>query len=337
MKLWECDLEFDSVVSYPITEREPAPDWVQANRNGYLTPAIYSLYEITSFLTLAQIAGFETKDQRLVSGYFARLFRSLKDCLVESHELVETVAEATKLLYDPIKKARGESWDRTAHFKTRTALRLLVVDLYGSLDILSELLSITLPARIPNVQTGKASFSAVVSWLKREPVHTALGVVEPSVHFAELLREKLRTLVIIESAPNREWFELLRLYRHKLVHLGPRSFQTLGFKSLADETFAHFLPNSWPFVPEEDMTLATESDEGTQDFDPLKRLVNQDTVEYVRGSLSAVKAVLDAGFNVMVDIRRTVGRPPTGESAFQIRKNTEAFEFSHYPVPDEES
>ena len=44
MKLTDCELDVDKVVSAPLFLDRPADEWLQARRDGTIPPALYELY-----------------------------------------------------------------------------------------------------------------------------------------------------------------------------------------------------------------------------------------------------------------------------------------------------
>jgi hypothetical protein len=204
MRLADCNLDFDEVWSSPLEKDEAEADWIEPQTRGELPANFFSFYRTTNYLSLSRIAGFATQDQRLVSGYFARVMRGLKECLVESAELVLEVSEQGRNAYTPEKSVTGQEWDRRASYKQRSAFRLLMIDLCGALDSLAEITELLLPGSVPNLSAGWSSFSSMYTWLTK-PIPAPQGIVVPSTHFAEQLHQRLAPLVVPLAGPERQW------------------------------------------------------------------------------------------------------------------------------------
>lgn len=291
MELERC-LDIGGAVSAPPFRTEPEPEWVKAREQGTIPSELYDLYRLTSFLSASRIAGFDTEYERLISTYFARVMRSTLDCLDEASALVAEADDHLKQTYTPLKKLRGEKWDKTAGRKFRATFRLFLIDLIGSLDAAAELVALLLPHAVTGLQPGKASFTILRTWAGRALVSPP-GIVSPAQHYSERLHDSLAKVVRSDRAES-DWFELLRMYRNKVTHLGHQSWLHLGLQSDDNEIY-YFLPRTWPFVPERHMRVAANSEAETGDIK-----------QHLRGSLVHID-IITFSADVLAKVRQTVG------------------------------
>ena len=213
---------------------------MSARDAGTIPTELFDLYRATSYLSASALSGFDTEYQRVISTYFGRVMRSLLDCLDEAAKAVVDMREETGQLYTPIKRVRGERWDERAGRRYRAAFRLFLIDLVGALDALTELIALVLPSGVPGLRLARGSFGSLRTWLK-EPYPQATGLVTPVQHHVERLHAVLSPH--IGDNPKDDWFELLRIYRNKVTHLGHQSWLQLGLQA-SDEEIYYFLPRT---------------------------------------------------------------------------------------------
>jgi hypothetical protein len=301
VELERC-LDIGGAVSAPPFRTEPESEWAKARDEGTIPFELYDLYRLTSFLSVSRIAGFDTEYERLISTYFARVMRSILDCLDEAAALVVEADDHLKQTHTPLKKLRGEKWDKSAGRKFRATFRLFLIDLTGSLDAAAELVGLILPGAVTGLQPGKASFSILRSWAGRALVSPP-GIVYPAQHYSERLHDSL-VKVVRSDRPESDWFELLRMYRNKVTHLGHQSWLHLGLQSDDDEIY-YFLPRTWPFVPERHLRVGTNNAAETGDIKQHLRasLVHVDIATFsadvlakVRQTVGTISAVLAAAY-----------------------------------------
>src|SRR5438552_1729977 len=107
MKLLDCRLDVDLVVTAPLEWDEPEASWVAAREGSAIPESLFALYRSSRYLSLSAIAGVSNKDELLVSAYFVRIMRGLKELLVESRDLAAQLPAELKAVYTPAKRARG--------------------------------------------------------------------------------------------------------------------------------------------------------------------------------------------------------------------------------------
>jgi hypothetical protein len=327
MNLDRC-LDVGGVVSAPPHRDEPEHEWVAARDAGTIPPEVYGLYRATHYLSAGSVAGFDTEEQRLISTYFSRVMRSLLDCLDESANLVDDARDQISRLYTPLKRIRGEAWDKKAGREYRATFRLFLIDLVGALDALAELVALGLPGGVPGLRLGKCTFGTLLSWA-RKPLPRNVGIVTPVQHHAERLHEVLKQLVPAER-PEEDWFELLRIYRNKVTHLGHQAWLQLGLQSKDDDEFYYFLPRTWPFIPERHMRIG---DAPQQDNTQLKdylfdSLMHVDVLTYSADAVRTVRGVVGAVVKILLEMYLQTNRIDARQLAPQLDGSSETCSFT---------
>jgi hypothetical protein len=258
--------------------------------------------------------------------------RGLKECIVESAELVSDVAEQGRNTYTPEKSATGQEWDRRASYKQRSAFRLLMIDLFGTLDSVAEITALLLPGSVPNLSPGWSSFSSMYAWLAK-PLPPPQGIVMPTTHFAEQLHQRLAPAVVPSVGPERQWFELLRLLRNKAAHLGHQAWQNVGLQTKSGE-IGLFIPKAWPFVPEEHATYSTADPASAQpvSFKSYleESLIHADITEFSSSALAKVKSVVDIAFEVFLAAFAVGSLAAVSETARRVRESSPHFAFEYF-------
>jgi len=321
MNLSDC-LNADVFVSSPQERTEPEQMWTDARDSRVIPESLYHLYRETNYLSPSGIAGWETESGKVVSGYFSRVVRSLAECVIESSNLNNDMLMLLSETYTPLKRARGESWDRDAPRKFRSAFRLWLIDVTGALDSLAEITGILLPGAVKDLGVGHGASGPLLKWASSES-QTAQGVIDPITHYAETLRVGLHAHVTLE--PRHDWLRLVRIYRNKLTHFGHQAFVNFGLQGPDSEVY-YFLPREWPFNPEKYMTLATPL--STEDAAMSVRrhltesLVSVDTATFLQESSRRLGALLETALGHLLATYRHIHILRVGEIASQIQKTT---------------
>src|SRR5438105_2834928 len=159
MKLSDCHMQLSTVVTPPFEHDAPDDDWIEAKRIGYIPEQLWDLYRATRYLSASSLAGLETEGARVVTVYFARLIRSIKECLTDAAELRAAMRELNGRQYDP-RKPYPHEFDRDAARRHRSAFRSLLVNLVGALDVFADVIAIMLPREVPNLRAGGAAFAS---------------------------------------------------------------------------------------------------------------------------------------------------------------------------------
>jgi hypothetical protein len=332
--LQDCILDIDDVVTAPLRVSSPDQSWADARNSGAIPPPLFALYCRADYLSFGSAPGFLADPQNILFSYFAMLLRSLKDLLGEAQELVVEFAKEQGQTYDPVKKARGESWDPTATRRARRAFKYLMVSLSGTLDSLADLVALFFTGRIPRLRLGRAQFSQLEAWLRRPLVSSGL-IVTPHEHHLRVLHDALRPLVLAD-APERDRLPLMRLFRNKAAHMGDHMFQYTG---LHDEhgRFYTFLPRQWPYISEKYLAPADPN----RPADPAEHrtlfertLTHEDIISYTRGLRSKVGAVVSSTVDVIATVYEQFRNFPVNEAALaELEGSSEAYDFQYFDDP----
>lgn len=328
MRLEDCDLNIDFVVSAPIMRTEPEPEWVAARKSGVIPEPAFALYSRASFLSFGAAPPFLGDHKKFLFSYFSMVLRSVKEALVDGDYELQEFVKAHAQVYDPGKKARAEPWDPKADDRARKHFRLLLLSLQAGLDAVADLTALFLTGLIPDLRVGRAQFSRVEAWLDRPLASTGL-IVTPQLDLLEQLHQKLQALVSAGSL-EQDWLPLMRMFRNKSAHLGDAVFRQVGLHD-SKGMFYTFLPRQWPYIWEEHLQPAGSKDAGKRsDIPTLLRdsLVHQDVVTYARGLRTKVTAVISAVLEVVDSAYLKFKDFPQNQAALaELQGNSQAFAF----------
>jgi hypothetical protein len=322
MKVTDC-LDVDLAISAPFEHDEPDDQWKLAIAGGVLPPSLIELYEGTKYLSASGLAGFTTEPQRIVSVYLSRVVRSVVECFTEAAGLVPLLREHLADGYTPLKKHVGLPWDKTALGKARSAFRLALINVFGILDSLAELVAIFLPDEVKTLKVGKGMFTPLHDWAAADLQEPGL-VVSPARPYVEDLHARLRDL-FVSNATGRAWFKLIRMYRNKVTHLGHQTWQVVGLQGPDGEIY-YFVPRSWPFIMERH--LGTTGEEGAMANYLKSSLVHVEMPELLEKSISQTRLVADEVIGVLFDAYRVLGVRQVEHIASQLESTSESSEFT---------
>lgn len=331
MKLENCELEVDRVVTAPMVRTEPEPEWVAARDAGLLPAAGFALYRRSSFLSFGSAPPFLADEKHLLFSYFAMVLRSVRDALVDADVELRAFSESQARVYDFGKRIRGEEWDPAAPERARRHFRLLLLSLQASLDATADLIALFLTGLIPGLRLGHAQFSRLESWLAR-PLPPGGLIVTPQRDFLERLYTGLSPLMN-PAEPERDWLPLMRMLRNKAAHLGDAVFRYMALHD-RDGRFYTFIPRQWPFIPEEHMHPAGVAPGATPEPFPelLRRtLMHEDIVSYASGLrrkvmevVSTVLEILDSAYVHFRDF------PLNTAALAELQGSAESYAFEHF-------
>jgi hypothetical protein len=175
----------------PVKITAPESVWLQARDSGLIPESLFSVYETARYLSFGAAPKFFADPDNVLFSYFAMLVRGLKREMAEGAEVLGELKQAHSLLYDPVKKAKGLSWDPAADRRSKRAFREVIVAAYDSLDIVADLVALMFTGHIPGLRVGRAQFGLIEDWL-RKPA-TTVGVVlspqEDCLTFPRLLHQ----------------------------------------------------------------------------------------------------------------------------------------------------
>jgi hypothetical protein len=212
MKLTNCILDIDRVVMRPPVRSSPHPDWQRAYDNKIIPENVYRFYCCADYFSLNKTPKFLDDKDRFLFSFLHNILEGIRHTFTEANDLVDIIKDTQGKGYSPIKRIQKETWN-------------LIVIMNGVLDQLAEVVSIFFHGDIPKLTVGCASF-AVLRDFARHPFSPLTGIVTPKEHrFEELHAVLVET--IETSGSETQWFELLKLYRNKLAHLGTSMFPIL--------------------------------------------------------------------------------------------------------------
>lgn len=332
MRLDQCDLDgVDVIVSAPFQRTAPEDDWQEAVQDGAIPSELYDLYTRANFLSFGTAPRFLSDSENLLFSYFGLLIRSIEESLVDAHEQAASFAAAHELVYDPIKAAYGERWERGADKRERRYFRDLLISLQTGLDALADLIAILFPGCIRGLEVGRAQFSKVERWLiKPFPAKSGL-VVSPSEFYLKELYDAIKP-IIHAPHPEADWLPMMRLLRNKVAHLGQPLFRQFGLPRLGDGKIFVFIPRRWPYLWEKHIQPAGQKPSNT----PLPQLIregliHQDIVTYSRGLLSKVQALIGATLAVINPAYEQLkGFPENQAALLQLKSNSELYKFESF-------
>lgn len=325
MRLQDCDLDVTAIVTRPLVKTEPEEEWVEARNVGAIPPALYRYYSGAKSFSFRSSPRFLADSEKILFPYVGTLARGILESLCQAEELVKDILDAHEKTYTPLKKAKGKSWDRKAGERALRSFKYLVVELNGALDQFAEIVAIYFYGEILNLCPGRTSFEDLRKFAMC-PLNQTSSIVSPRFPLVEKLYSFL-ALEIVGEGQEKEWYELMLLYRNKLAHLGNAMFVRMSFPKKGGDMFS-FLPNRWPLIFEAGVTTPGERSEGTVGEFALENLVHQDMVEYSRGLVDRVRHVLNGGFDVLCEAHSAFADYEVNRDILSsIKKHTRAYEF----------
>ncbi len=329
MKLDKCNLDITGInVARHLIKTEPEQEWVDAHKAGTIPSALYRFYADADFFSLRHSPKFLSDRETMLFPYVGTLARGIFESLRETEDFIQDLCIAHKNAYTPLKNAKGTKCDARASEKALRSFKHLVVTSIGVLDQFAEIVSIFFYEEIPNLQPGRASFEDLRKFSNAR-LSSTKGIVSPRRPLIEKLHSFLNK-EIERSGVEKEWLELLLLYRNKLAHLGNAMFWRMGFATEEGEFF-DFLPNRWPLIFEAEVTTENERSEGTVREFAEESLVHQDIIEYSHGLLVKIKQVLDGGFEILCEAYGTFKNFDVDAGILKsIKKHSRSYEFRYF-------
>ncbi len=337
MRLDHCKLDVDLVVSAPLQRTEAEPSWIHARDSMAIPSSLFQLYARAGYLSFGSAPAFLRDEGNILFSYFGMVLNSMLVSLVEASEEESAFIEAQARVYDPGKKARGESWDPSAAPRARRHFRYLVLSLQAALDALADLTAIFLTGLVRGVRLGRAQFSRIELWLQ-QPLPKLNLIITPQQHYLEKLYSTLRRLALPDG-PEKDWLPLMRMFRNKGAHLGDAVFRYVG---LHDDTgrFYTFVPRQWPHIWEKELkpsgSATSTAAQPMADY-IRETLVHQDLVSFARGLRQKVLEVLEAGVAVLCEAYGDFAAFPRNDSALaELNGSSETHRFEYFHSTDRE-
>lgn len=331
MKLKDCVLDVDVVVSAPLVVKRPNKEWVEAREKGIIPQALFQFYGQANYFSLGAAPPFLNDEENILFPYLANLFRGIKNCLVESDKLVKEIAAYSESRYTPVKKLRGKDWDPEAKTKLLQSFKYLVVNLVNSLDLFAELVGLFLNGKIKGLNPGRCSFTKILNFMNK-PLPPPATIVSPAQHQVEKLYMALHPLIVCNGS-EQDWLELLYLYRNKLSHLGQYMFPQIGLHDEAGE-FYTFIPRQWPFIHEQYMKPADPNAPKSHVANRKllkEKFIHIDLIEYSEGILRKIICVLQEGLSVLCDTYQQLRDLPLNRAALDsLNENSKYYNFTEF-------
>jgi hypothetical protein len=301
MKLNDQMLNVAGVVSAPLVVTRPEPDWIAARDSGVLPRNVFSLYEAAHFFSLNGAPRFLDDDDKWLFSFLTALVRGTVECLQEAHELVGEIRKNHSLKYTPVKRFKGEKYDRDASGRQMRDFKYLIINLASALDQFAEIVGLLFTKEIDHLTCGRASFMDVKKFVV-SPWKGTPGIVPPRKYYLEKLHTTLSSEVL-SADPESEWIDLFYLYRNKLAHLGTFMFDKIELHDKEGEYFT-FLPRKWPQHHRSsiDMRTSSKPKDPNAFYKYVKNgFIHVDITEYSERLVARVTRLLDSGFGVLTE------------------------------------
>jgi hypothetical protein len=108
MRLQDCLLDVDVVVTAPFQGTEAEPEWILARDSGSIPIELFDLYCRANYLSFGGATKFLTDSDNVLFSYFSMLLRSVMEGLTDSVAQLRGFIEDQALTYDAGKgNARG--------------------------------------------------------------------------------------------------------------------------------------------------------------------------------------------------------------------------------------
>ncbi|MEW6360328.1 MAG: hypothetical protein AB1696_28600 [Planctomycetota bacterium] len=298
MKLDQLNLDVTHGVCRSPVRTEPEWEWVAARDAMVIPEQLYRFYCRANYFSFDRAPQFLNDPERFLFSFLAGVIVGMRESFEEAHELLAQIGNEQGKGFSPIKKLRGEDFDRKADIRQRRAFRYLIVSLSSILDQFAETVSLLFHGDIKTLTVGRAMFSSLRQ-LAQSPYSPSGPVVSPK----EARFEELHAVLVQEldaTGNESDWFELFSLYRNKLAHLGSPMFQHMLFSDGKGEFYA-FAPNRWPLFHQTMLSRAGEheKDSGSLEEYVRENYIHQDLVEYSRSLLARVTRLINRGFEVL--------------------------------------
>jgi len=331
MRLQKCNLDADVILAAPVLRNKPPFYWKNARDKEFIPVSLYLLYHNADYCSPEKAPKYLSDPERKLFSYFGIVLNALLSCFVESKELLDEIEHYEELDYTPIKRAKGKKWDENASKLQGRAFKLFILELLSVLDLLSELVALLLPGIVGGLKLGSSMYSYLDIWLS-SPLKTTSSIIEPKEHYAEKLHDALNNEKIKDSSET-DWYDLLRLYRNKLAHLGVPSIRKLVFHD-SEGNFYKFIPKSWPFLWEKDLKFSGESivDEDKLGPDYFEKiLIHEDIVSFCKNCRLKIFSYINAGLTVLNEAYKNLKDMPLNSLALKhLEGNERNFNFKHF-------
>jgi hypothetical protein len=302
MRLTDGMLNVVGVVSAPLSINSPEQEWLEGRDSGRLPRNVFSFYEAAHLFSIDGAPRFLDDEDKWLFSFLTSLVRGTRECLDEAHDLAGEIQRSHNLKYTPVKRVKGQQYDREASGRQTRDFKYLIVNLASALDQFAEIAALMFTKEIRRLTCGRASF-VDVKYFVEAPWLAAPGVVSPKRHYVEKLHTAL-SAEVVGHGPESEWLDLFYLYRNKLAHLGHFMFDKIELQDGNNEEFFTFLPKNRP-QPHRARIKARSSSK-PRDPTALKKytengFIHVDIIEYSERLIGKVNHLLDTGFGVLTE------------------------------------
>src|SRR5258708_12857658 len=122
MRIENCILTGDFIVTAPLTRTEAEEEWVGALNSGAIPSPLFNLYSRAAFLSFGGAPSFLQDGEHILFSYFSMLLRSVMESLVDADQQLKSFVEVQKLAHTPAKNMRPQSSHQPAHPRARPHL-----------------------------------------------------------------------------------------------------------------------------------------------------------------------------------------------------------------------
>lgn len=332
MRLQDCDRAINRIAlrGSPLVQRAEAR-WQAARDTGAIPEGLFRFYVNADYFSPNKCPRYFSDPDKVLFSYLGDIAEATRQCLVEARENQEEIKDTEITLAAKFNKSTNRQRDPEADDRQRRAVRYLFLNLFSSLDLVSEIIALFFPSRVSGLNVGRAQFSKLRQWLE-QPVDTnPPQLVSPLDFYLNEVHRKLRKLLIF-AEPEHDWVSLLVLYRNKLAHFG--RFSSMDFRLHDREfNFYAFLPRKWPSIWQRYLewdTNATPEDQST--FELIeKTCIHIDLIELVDGLVRRILGVLEATYSELTACYEVVKVLEPNDGAMRhLTSSAEACDFRSF-------
>lgn len=270
------------------------------------SPRAFDLYQASGYLSLDRVPNFLSDANQRLFPYFKQLLIGIKDGLEEAVVCKNELHKIEGTGFTPQKSELKIPFDENAGQKQRRSFRYFMYELYATLDLLAELITIIMWPDVNCDPPGRAQFAKFYAYVKND-FRKRAGVISPRYPHLEKLVVDLRTALGLSPGKTNEWFPYFKLLRHKILHFrGTPLAATMVPAKASPNTFFTFLPAEWPF---DHLFFVEKKGSGrtiVERFDPEKHLLHIDLIEFTDTLFDYVLQVHSIVFRALLETYRTV-------------------------------
>lgn len=327
MRLEDCELNIAAVVSAPLLRTKPDDSWLSVYKNKSIPESLYKFYTTAEYFSFDKCPKFLRDGKNILFAHLETSVELIKSSFEEYSELVEFMKKYDKDSFNPIKKAKGETFDPSAPKYFKRYFQLLIINMYSILDSTAEAVAIILSWG----KLGRGEFARLIDDTinvseKNKDISAGI-IMKIEDKYIEDMKLIIKEEVIEEN--NNEWFELFKTYRNKLSHFRQHSTFLLHDKK---GDFYHFLPRQWPYYFQQDMKYGRSNEEDMNSlFSEL--LMDQDIFEYCDGLYKKIYRITERMLNILTEvfkIKKESGYEINSDIQEKLTVLTQKYKFKHF-------